>query len=62
LNVSRPYLVRLLEEGKLPFRKVGEHRRIAFKDLQAYKERQRQQSIEVMARLQEEAQELDLGY
>ena len=62
LNVSRPYLVRLLKEGKIPFRGVGRERRIPVKDVIKYKEandRKREMALRKLAR---QAQELGLGY
>ncbi len=37
LHVSRPTLIQILEEGKVPYRKVGTHRRIRTEKLMAYK-------------------------
>lgn len=62
LNVSRPHLVKLLEEGKIPFTKVGKHRRILTEDLMEYKEKKAQQRRDSLKKLTEEAQNLDVEY
>jgi excisionase family DNA binding protein len=62
LNVSRPYLVRMLDEGKIPYHKVGTHRRIRFEDVVAYKEQRKKASHDALQALVDQAQELDLGY
>ena len=60
LNVSRPFVVGLLESGKLRFRKVGAHRRIRLSDLLAYKARMVAKADRAFAELVEESQRLGL--
>jgi excisionase family DNA binding protein len=62
LNVSRPYLVKLLEERKIPCRSVGKFRRVRFDDLMAYKKQDEQQRLKFLQELTAQAQELDMGY
>lgn len=62
LHVSRPYVVKLLEERKIPCRTVGKYRRIRFDDLLAYKRRDEDARGKILDQLTAEAQELGLGY
>ncbi len=62
LGVSRPFLIGLLEEGRIPHRKVGAHRRIALTDLDTYKrawDAERARALDELTRL---SQELGLDY
>ncbi len=62
LNVSRPYLIKLIEEKKLPCRKVSTHRRIAVRDLLDYKRRSDQARAKALQELADDAQENRMGY
>ena len=62
MNVSRPFLVGLLEHKKLPFRLVGTHRRVRFEDVLRYKETIDAERRKVLDQLAAEAQELGMGY
>ena len=58
LNISRPYLRQLLEQGKIPYFKVGTHHRVAFADIQRYKDtrdKERSDRFDDLMRLSEEA-------
>lgn len=62
LQVSRPHLVKLLEQGEIPFTLVGTHRRMQALDVKAYKQKlllNRQKHLSFLA---QQAQELNLGY
>lgn len=58
LNVSRPYLYTLLEQGQIPYIMVGSHRRILFEDLMDYKRRRDSQRRQALSELAASSQEL----
>jgi excisionase family DNA binding protein len=60
LHVSRPFLIKKLEAGELPFHWVGSHRRILMSDLLEYKPQRRQRSLEALQQMREEAEEMEL--
>lgn len=62
LNVSRPHLVKLLEQRELPHHMTGKHRRVRFADLLRYKAERDRVSEQAMKELAEQAQELGMGY
>ena len=62
LNVSRQFLVEQLEKNVIPFRKVGTHRRVLFKDLMAYKQEIDRNRLRALDELTAQAEELDMGY
>jgi excisionase family DNA binding protein len=62
LNVSRPYLSKLLDSGKIPHHKVGTHRRVKFKDLESFRFAFNATRETAMQELARQAQELGMGY
>jgi excisionase family DNA binding protein len=60
LNTSRPFLVKLLESGEIPFHRVGTHRRIRFRDLMAYRRRREQAEAGALDEMARMAQEMGL--
>lgn len=58
IGCSRPYLVKLLESGEIPFNKIGRHRRVKFEDVAKHKEKMKatqEQALRNMMKLDEEA-------
>jgi len=62
LNVSRPFLVGLLENGEIPFRKVGAHRRVKLTDVLEYKDQSDAKRLQALNELTALSQEEGVGY
>ena len=62
LNVSRPFLVGLLENGEIPFRKVGAHRRVKLTDVLEYKDQSDAKRLQALNELTVLSQEEGMGY
>ncbi|TSA79962.1 helix-turn-helix domain-containing protein [Deinococcus detaillensis] len=60
LGVSRPYLVKLVEAGALPHRKVGPRRRLHLEDVLAYRTRLKQTREDALQALADDLQEMGL--
>ena len=62
IGISRPYLIKLLEDREIKYHMVGTHRRIYFQDLKNYMVKNKQAREEALNELAEKAQDLDMGY
>lgn len=62
LNVSRPFVIGLLEKGEIPCRKVGRHRRVRLEDMMSYRKGIEGQRLNALDELAAQAQELKMGY
>ncbi len=62
LNVSRPFVIKEIENGRLHCRKVGRHRRVEFDELLRYQKALRDKSHTALKQLRDLSQELGLGY
>ena len=62
LNVSRPFLIKLLEDGRIPHRKVGKHRRVRMEDVMSYKAAIDNKRATILDQLAADAQAQDTGY
>lgn len=60
LGISRPTLVKRLEDGDIPFSKPGRHRRVRLSDVLAYRDRMRSESSKALDRLAQISQDAGL--
>jgi excisionase family DNA binding protein len=57
LNVSRPYMIKLLEQGEIPYITVGKHRRVRSDDLMSYKKQRDMERDQILTQLTQMSQE-----
>jgi excisionase family DNA binding protein len=62
LGVSRPFLVRLLDRGEIPYHRVGTHRRLRVEDVLGYRELRAQRRREQLRKLTELSEQVEGGY
>ncbi len=62
LNVSRPTLIRMLDNAEIPYHRTGNRRKLRYTDIVAYRERTRAARISALDELSALDQELGLGY
>ena len=62
LNVSRPTLIKLLDDGEIPFHRSGNRRKVRFADLRNYQDELKQKRLQALEELTALDQELGLGY
>ena len=62
LNVSRPFLVKLIDKGEIPCVKVGTHRRIRAEDLFQYRAKSEEVKRKALDELTQHGQDLEMGY
>jgi excisionase family DNA binding protein len=60
LHISRPFLLKRLDAGEIPFHMVGSHRRILMSDLIEYKRNRKERTRELLQQMREEAEEMEL--
>ena len=62
LNVSRPFVIKEIQQGRLPHRMVGTHRRVLFSDLVAYAKKMREGRQSALDQMAANERELGLDY
>lgn len=62
LNMSRPTLIKILDEGDIPYHRSGNRRKVKYKDVMAYKHEVDTKRLNALNELSELDQSLGLGY